>query len=310
MGPDELVRISHVARRHYLDGRTKIEIAEELGLSRFKIARMLEDALEQGLVKITIEAPDSLDLDLSMQLRARFGLTRALAVITPGTTPELIQDRLGRAAADLLSEIVTDGDVLGLTAGRTLTAMAGHLRTLATCEVVQLAGVAAPTPENGVEVIRQVSRISGGRSRAIFAPLLVETAATASALRREPGIMETFRRFDSVTKAVVAVGSWSPPDSQLYDNAGRAGALDELLAAGVKAEICATLIDESGAVVGSVAERSLAVSTEQLRHIPEVIAVAGGPSKTGAVIAALRSGIVDSLVTDAALARRLLESPV
>lgn len=87
MGPDELVRISHVARRHYLDGRTKIEIAEELGLSRFKIARMLEDALEQGLVKIAIEAPDSLDLDLSMQLRARFGLTRALAVITPGRHP-------------------------------------------------------------------------------------------------------------------------------------------------------------------------------------------------------------------------------
>lgn len=62
----------------------------------------------------------------------------------------------------------------------------------------------------------------------------------------------------------------------------------------MKAEICATLIDENGAVVGSVAERSLAVSTEQLRRIPEVIAVAGGTSKTGAVAAALRSGIVDS----------------
>ncbi len=59
MGPDELVRISHVARRHYLDGKTKIEIADELGVSRFKIARMLEDALAQGLVKITIEAPAS-----------------------------------------------------------------------------------------------------------------------------------------------------------------------------------------------------------------------------------------------------------
>ncbi len=60
----------------------------------------------------------------------------------------------------------------------------------------------------------------------------MESAATASALRREPGILETFRRFDSVTKAVVAIGSWNPPDSQLYDNAGRAGVLDELLALG------------------------------------------------------------------------------
>lgn len=306
MGPDELVRIAHVAQRHYRDGLTKVQIATELGVSRFKVARMLQEALEHGLVKITIEAPESIDLELSIGLRNKFSLQRALAVITPGNAPEVVQDRLGLAAADLLREIIVEGDVLGLTAGRTLTAMAGHLVRLATCEVVQLAGVAAATPENGVEVIRRVSRISGGKSRSIFAPLLVDTAATASALRKEPGILDTFRRFDAVTKAVVAIGSWSPADSQLYDNANKVGVLDELLARGVQAEVCSTLLDKNGRVIDAIADRSLGISTAQLAAIPEVIGVAGGTLKTAAVAAALRSGLVTSLATDAALAQRLL----
>ena len=46
MGPDELFQRAVIARRYYLEGRTRVEIAEEFGLSRFKVARMLEEALE------------------------------------------------------------------------------------------------------------------------------------------------------------------------------------------------------------------------------------------------------------------------
>jgi len=102
------------------------------------------------------------------------------------------------------------------------------------------------------------------------------------------------------------VGSWSPPDSQLYDTAAQLGILDELLALGVQAEVCSTLLDRDGRVIEAIAARSIAISTAQLRSVPEVIAVAGGPFKGAAVAAALRSGIVKSLVTDTALAQRLL----
>jgi DNA-binding transcriptional regulator LsrR (DeoR family) len=298
--------MGYIARRFYHDGQSRIQISEELGLSRFKVARILEEAVERGIVKIEISTPDSIDLELSLALKERFGLSRALAVVVPGDLPAVTQDHLGRAVASLLSEIVVEGDVLGLTAGRTITAMAGHLDKLAYCDVVQLAGVAGPAVDNGVEVIRKVSRISHGRSHAIYAPLVVENAETAAALRREPSISSTLRRFDSVTKAVLAVGSWNPPDSQLHDTAAQLGIVDDLLALGVQAELCSTLLDKDGGVIEAIAARSIAINTAQLRSVPEVIAVAGGPFKGAAVAAALRSGIVKSLVTDTALAQRLL----
>ena len=41
-GPAALVLTATVARRFYLDGASKSDIAAELGLSRFKVARMLD----------------------------------------------------------------------------------------------------------------------------------------------------------------------------------------------------------------------------------------------------------------------------
>ena len=56
-GPAQLVLTASVARRYYLDGRSKIEIASEFGLSRFKVARLLDDARASGLVRIEIVHP-------------------------------------------------------------------------------------------------------------------------------------------------------------------------------------------------------------------------------------------------------------
>lgn len=307
MGPNERVQIVHAAKRYYLDGVSRVAIAEEMGMSRFKVARMLQLAMDRGIVRIDIDALDDIDVEVSMRLRERFGLSHALAVITPNQTTDAVRASLGRAAADLLSEIVVDDDVLGFTAGRTLTATSQYLTTLASCEVVQLSGVAASTPENGVEVMRRVSRVSGRPAHAIFAPLLVDTPEAAQALRRERSINDTIRRFDTVTKAVVAIGSWDPPDSQLHDLAGQLGALNELLAQGAQVEICATVLDANGREIPGLADRAIAITTAQLCAIPEVIAVAGGPQKTKAVAAALRSGIITSLVTDVSLAQRLLQ---
>jgi len=42
------------ARRYFLDGASKIEIAQELGISRFRVARLLDAALRDGIVRIEI----------------------------------------------------------------------------------------------------------------------------------------------------------------------------------------------------------------------------------------------------------------
>src|SRR6185503_10754980 len=113
-GPAQLVLTASVARRYYLDGKSKIEIAEEFALSRFKVARLLEVARASGLVKIEISYPGEVDLELSGRLQARFGLTHSVVVDTPDDDIHSLRHHLGIAAAALLTEIVTADDVLGM----------------------------------------------------------------------------------------------------------------------------------------------------------------------------------------------------
>src|SRR3989440_6234807 len=89
--PARLVLTASVARRYFLDGRSKVEIADELGLSRFKVARLIEEAKLTGLVRIEIRGEGVLDVDLSARLRERFGLQHAVVVDAPDEDPAVLR---------------------------------------------------------------------------------------------------------------------------------------------------------------------------------------------------------------------------
>ena len=53
----------------------------------------------------------------------------------------------------------------------------------------------------------------------------------------------------------------------------------------------------------------IGIDAEQMRTIPEVIAISYGTAKVPAVLAALRSGLIEGLVTHRPLAQALLDAP-
>ena len=74
------------------------------------------------------------------------------------------------------------------------------------------------------------------------------------------------------------------------------------------ADICSTVLDAEGAVVGSdaVSPRCIAITTEQLHQLPDVIGLAGGADKATAIVAAVRAGLLHRLITDTSAATAVL----
>lgn len=306
MGPAELLQAVTVAREYFLAGKSKIEIAADLRISRYKVARILDACLAEGIVKIEISVPGAVDAELSQALRRRFGLEHVVVVQTTDSDVPALRRALGDTAAALMSEIVSEEDILGVAWGRTLDAMAGALRTLARCRIVQMTGVTGAINANSINLVRQLTQVSGGPAYPIYAPLLVSDPVAAETLHHQPGIVAATSRFGQITKAAVAIGSWDAQGSQLYpvltaeDHASLAG-LE------VSAEVCSILLDHNGNPLDTdINRRSIAIRADQLRRIPEVIAVAGGESKAPAILAVLRGGLATSLVTDESAARRIL----
>jgi DNA-binding transcriptional regulator LsrR (DeoR family) len=193
--------------------------------------------------------------------------------------------------------------------------MATQLRRLPTIPVVQLTGAlsrlsgsSSSIDDSSIDVVRETARVSGGPAYLFFAPFLVPDAATALALRQQPDVARAFSKFPSVTKAVAGIGHWAPGQSTLYD-AATDSERRALLRQGVCADISGVFLAEDGTPLQTeLNDRMVGISASQMKDIPEVIAIPYGEGKLEATLAALRSGLVHSLVTHAALARALLEA--
>ena len=295
------------ARRFYLEGVSKSDIAVELGVSRFKVARMLDWARESGLVRIELDTRGEIDLDLSVRLRAAHGLRHCIVIDAP-EEDEVLRGALGRAAAELLAEIVEPGDVLGLAWARSLMTMRSAVTRLPECDVVQLTGaLSLPADDSSVELVRDLARRSNGQGFYYYAPMVLPDAATARVLRTQPEVARAIERYPEVTKAVIGVGAWQPGLSTVGD-ALTEQERREIYDLGVRAELSGVQIDGQGnPVTTPLTDRLVGISAEQLHAVPDVIAVAYGAAKFDAVAAGIRGGFITSLVTHTAMANGLLQ---
>lgn len=307
LGPGESVAMTEVARRHYLGGESKIDIAREMGISRFKVARLLDLARELGVVRIEIVGPPGIDAEKSELIREHYGLGQVVVVRTGSAAGETRQ-RVGRATAGLLAELITPDDVLGLAWSRAVNDMVAHLDEIPSVPVVQLCGALVVDGEDSssVEVATRAARVSGGRSYVFYAPLILEDAASAAVLRRHPAVRQALDQASEVTVAVVGVGAWRPGASTIFDACSQQ-TRDEGTTCGIAGEVAGVCFDAEGRLVDTpLTDRLITLSREQLLAVPTVIATAYGENKTDAVIGAIRAGLVSSLVTTTEIADGLI----
>lgn len=302
LGIDEQVRHIYAALQHLEHGRSTVEIAEELGVSRFMVGRMIRRAREDGLVDIVPRISDPIDVRLSSELGAAFTLSGAYAVIPPTDTLEHTRSTIAAVAAKLFPQIVHEDDIVGLSAGRTILEMCSQTAELPTCDVVQLTGVATNDANDMMRAVMTLSSVSRGRMFPLHAPFITTDARAGEMMAAQPAIKQALKRMDRLDRAVLTVGGW-PDAAMLADQLRAQGELDEVTAHGVVAEIGTTLLDADGNPVPVLEGRMVGISLEQLQRVPTKVVVAGGQAKQRAVLAALRAGLVDILVTDVETAR-------
>lgn len=303
----EAVLMANVGRRHYLHGESKNEIAAVLGISRFRVARLLVRAREEGIVRIEVGLPGEQDVALRLELEQRFGLEHVVVLDVPEQREDLLR-RLGRAALELLGELVTADDVVGLASARPLLGIRDDVEAFPSCTVVQLTGaVSRPDVLDIIQSIREVTKIGGGEAYVYYAPIV--GAGLAADLRANPDVARAFAMVPRMTAAVMGVGNWAPGLSTVYDVISEQDR-QQAVEAGVYAEVAGIYIDRDGMPVHPLIERhTLAASFDDLMRIPTRVGITFGRGKADAVRAAVNGGLLNGLITHRAVAEELLALP-
>ncbi|WP_103870782.1 sugar-binding transcriptional regulator [Bosea lathyri] len=299
------IQLLEVARRFYLDTESKVVIAKRLGISRFTVSRLLEQARSSGLVRIDIRPPADVDFALSSALMRKTSLKRAIVLpsVDPGSELGLLAD----AAASYLVEVGVSEDVLGLVAGRTTSLILDRIEELTACSIVQLSGVSRASyfEHSPAETIRAMAMRFRGQTYPIYAPLLLDDAALVASLREQIGIADSVAQFPRLTRVLFSVGAWKDGGSGLYESLDQAGR-DNAAKAGAVAEILGHLLDASGRrICQSLSDRCLTIPFDCLNAVADRVAV-GGSARAQAVLACVRAGAATTLVTDSRTAEFVL----
>jgi len=201
------------AARLYFDRQlSKVEIAAALGISRFRVARLIAQALESGLVRIEYRDAPSSDRALAGAIEERFGLD--LCVVAGGSSD--LGD-VARLAASIVDDLVGPDDVVGIAWGSTLAAVVAAMpsRSDPSISVVQLAGssINSGRTQDPAEIARLLAERWGASHQPLFAPAFVDTPTLREALLRQPDLVATTSMFGRLTMAILGVGAFgTSPD--------------------------------------------------------------------------------------------------
>ena len=326
--PDAAI-IVRAAWLYHVGGLTQEEVAGRLGVHRTRVARLLAEARERGLVSVSINHEAVRDLATEDAIARRHGLdfclvTPAMGDLT-GTGPAhvaaqsaaqaaIARRAVGSAAATFLKGRLMLGRpvTVGVSWGRTLEQVALHLSGVQNPQArfVSLMGsLTRNSASNPFEVVQALAARTGGEGYFLPVPFIADSAADRAVLMSQRTVAEVLSIAEAADLYLISVGELLETSFLRQQAMLSASELRSVRAQGAVADSLGRLFDGAGAQVDhELARRTLALDFERLRS-RDVVLLAGGLQKAAAGQALLRTGVVRGLVIDGDAARALAEAP-
>jgi len=303
------------AQLYYHQDLTQDQVGKRLGVSRFKVGRLLDRARREEAVRVEVIHPAARLVALEDALIERFGLQDAVAIDVPalGSPPsdeQLSRERVGAAAAEHLAAL-HPGGAIGVSWGKTMLELAAQLRpgwTEAT-EIVQLNGAISRSaqPTRYQEVVERFSTTTGAGMRLMAAPAIVGSAELRQALEADPAVGETLKVARRAPSAVFGMGLMGTQSIHVASGYLDKAELTKLQRAGAVGDVLGRFLTIDGDIaLPSLDERTVGLPLGDLGTKRLTVGLAAGRERGPIALAALRAGLMRVLVADEGTAEWVL----
>ena len=295
---------------YYVGGMTQDQIAAELGVSRQRAQRLVSRAMSEGLIHVRLNHRIAACLDLEAALKDRFDLGRVR--VAPGLGPggDPVRAIAPTAAAELERFLRTpDPLVVALGTGRALRGMVDAMVQIDAPQhrLVSLNGNIAPDGSASFfDVVMRIADKVRAPHYPMPVPVISPTPEENAAFHALAPVRKVVALAEAADVIFVGVGQMSDDAPLLADGFVSRAELDEMQAAGATGEVAGWVFDSEGRYLElGTNDRTGGVRVAQGLRRPS-IGIAAGPSKIPAIHAAIKSHIINGLVTDEATALALL----
>ena len=300
---------ARIAWYYFVAGLTQQEISDRLGIARARVNKIAGQLRSDGSVVIDIRLPLASCVGLEEKLKDVYGLKSA-AVVPALDDDEQQRRMLGEAAASILDEMIADGQGISVGWGRTLSATIKQLRSrrLRDSSVVSLmGGLTRGSETNTFGVSTELAKTLGADCYYITAPVYCPCVESREFLLQHSGVNEVMERARRPDLSIVSCGDLTSKTPLTTINSVHER-LPQLRKCGAIGEILGTFLDADGAPVAhELNDTVIAMSPADLKKVPNSVLISGGLYKADIIHAILAAGYVNNLVTDEAVAQRLLQ---
>jgi central glycolytic genes regulator len=287
--------------------RTELDELKQLDLIETGSAGVSLTPRGQGA--LTAMAPYILELlglpNMELRVSEHLGIPRVMLVPGDSSADPLVKKELGRAAARVLKQEIRDGDIIAITGGTTMSAVADSLRPQRhRVTVVPGRGALGERVEIQANTIAaKLAQALGGNYRMLHAPDNLSRQALDEMLR-DPGIAEILALIHRSTLLVHGIGDALEMAARRQMPQERIADLKNLDAT---AEALGYYFNLQGEIVWHA--NSIGLGIDDLENIKTVIVVAGGADKAPAIRAVAAHHKWNILVTDQGAAEDILQGP-
>lgn len=233
-------------------------------------------------------------------IREAYGLKQVIVVPGDSDLNSAVKQELGEAACSVLNRSIGKDDVIAVTGGSTLAAVADKLTNSTPHKgnwfVPARGGLGESLEIQANTIASKMAERVGAQYRLLHVPDLISEEAYQS-LKLEPNIKELLRVIRQARIVIHGIG-----DALIMAKRRNVDArtVQELVEDGAVAEAFGYYFDREGNVVHTML--TLGLRLEDISRTEVVIAVAGGKSKAVSIAAVLKAGHESILVTDEAAA--------
>lgn len=302
------------ATMYYLQGQTMEAIAAHLHTSRSSVSRLLSQARESGMVRISVMPMEDSGSHIAHQLKEQFGVQAWVVPVRPGSSQVRRLTQVAAVAAESLMQFIHPGAIIGFAWGNTTAEVVRHLpkRPCEDVTLVQLNG-AASRETTGVpyvgSIMTEAAQALGARSVHFPVPAFFDYADTKEAMWREGSVRQVLDLQRRCTVALFGVGGLTAEiPSHVYSSGYLSrDDIDALRRERVVGDVCTVFIRENGTYRGiELNQRASGPVPHELRRIERRVCVVAGVSKARALLGALRAQVATDVVVDEQTARQVL----
>ena len=306
----ELDLMVRVAAMYYEQDLTQEVIASILSLSKSKISRLVKQAHDLGLVRISVLNPLRGIETMEWELCERLGLKAVK--IAPCDSREEILPRIAQKASDHFIDILQPHDIVGVSWGTTMYRLAlctPELR-MPTVQLVQLKG--GVSGGVGDSYFFKVADVLSTKLHCpmyyLPIPVVVENEAIKNTFLAEPNIQKAVELALRADIVLTSIGY--PSHDSVITRCGylTGEQLDRMREDGAAGDILSRFFRMDGSIYSDeLNRRTTSFELDHLRGKKHTVGIAGGSNRIGGILGAVNGGYINTLVTDSITAAQMLE---